>query len=60
MDNPIWDEFAGKNAGRKNEAFEALARLLFRTRYGIGDSLPYIKNHPDCPYSIIHLVEYHL
>ncbi len=45
MNNPTWDEFAGKNAGRKNDAFEALARLLFRTRYGLGDSIPYFKNH---------------
>ncbi|MCD8288815.1 MAG: sigma 54-interacting transcriptional regulator [Prevotella sp.] len=45
MGNPTWDEFSGKNTGRKNAAFEALARLLFRTRYGLGDSLPYFKNH---------------
>ncbi len=43
---PTWDEFTGKNAGRKNEMFEALARFLFRTRYGLGDSLAYFKNHP--------------
>lgn len=46
MNNPIWDEFAGKNAGRKNDAFGALTRLLFRTGFELGDSLPYFKNHP--------------
>lgn len=46
MNRPSWDNFIGKNFGNKREAMEALARLLFRTRYGLGDSLPYFKNHP--------------
>ncbi len=43
---PSWNEFLGKNPKDPERAFEALCRLLFRTRYGIADSLPYFYNHP--------------
>lgn len=45
MNRPTWNNFIGKNFDDNRYAMEALARLLFRTRYGIGDSLPYFKNH---------------
>lgn len=46
MKYPTWNEFIGKNNNDPENAFEALCRLLFKTRYGIGDSLPYFYNHP--------------
>lgn len=46
MKYPDWNDFIGKNSSDPENAFEALCRLLFRTRYGIGDSLPYFYNHP--------------
>ncbi len=36
----------GRYPDNPRDAFEALCRLLFRTRYGIADSLPYFYNHP--------------
>ncbi|MBO4818313.1 MAG: ATP-binding protein [Bacteroidales bacterium] len=45
MRQPTWNEFKGKNPKDSAGAFEALCRLLFRTRYGIGDSLPYFYNN---------------
>ena len=45
MNRPTWNNFIGKNFDDNRYAMEALARLLFRTRYGLGDSLPYFKNH---------------
>ena len=46
MRQPTWNEFIGKYPNDPKDALEALSRLLFRTRYGIGDSLPYFYNHP--------------
>lgn len=45
MRQPTWNEFVGKNPKDPEGSFEALCRLLFRTRYGIGDSLPYFYNN---------------
>ncbi len=46
MRQPTWNEFVGKYPRDPEGAFEALCRLLFRTKYGIGDSLPYFYNNP--------------
>ena len=46
MTYPSWNGFLGKNPKDPEGAFEALCRLLFRTRYGIVDSLPYFYNNP--------------
>lgn len=46
MKYPSWNEFKGKYPRDPEGAFEALCRLLFRTKYGIGDSLPYFYNNP--------------
>ena len=46
MRHPSWNEFIGKYPDDPRGAMEALSRFLFRTRYGIGDSLPYFYNHP--------------
>lgn len=43
---PSWNEFAGKYPDDPRNAFQALCRLLFRKRFGIGDALPYFYNHP--------------
>lgn len=45
MKYPSWNDFLGKNSGSPEDAFEALCRFLFRTKYGIGDSLPYFFNN---------------
>lgn len=45
MKYPSWNEFLGKYPNNPQDAFEALNRLLFRTKFGIGDSLPYFYNH---------------
>ena len=45
MKYPTWNEFLGKYPDNPQDAFEALCRLLFRTKYGIGDSLPYFYNN---------------
>lgn len=45
MKYPTWNEFRGKYPNNPQDAFEALCRLLFRTKYGIGDSLPYFYNN---------------
>ena len=42
---PTWNEFLGKYPIGSEDVFEALCRFLFRTRYGLGDSLPYFFNH---------------
>ena len=43
---PTWNDFLGKNSANPRDAMEALARMLFREKYGIGDALGYFKNHP--------------
>lgn len=45
MKYPTWNEFLGKYPDNPQDAFEALCRLIFRTKYGIGDSLPYFFNN---------------
>lgn len=45
MKYPTWNEFLGKYPDNPQDAFEALCRLLFRTKYGIGDTLPYFFNN---------------
>lgn len=45
MKHPNWNEFLGKYPDNPQDAFEALCRLLFRAKYGIGDSLPYFYNN---------------
>lgn len=45
MKYPSWNEFAGKYPDNPQNAFEALCRFLFRSRYGIGDALPYFYNN---------------
>ena len=45
MKYPTWNEFLGKYPDDPQDAFEALCRLLFRTKYEIGDSLPYFYNN---------------
>ena len=42
---PTWNEFLGKYPIGSEDVFESLCRFLFRTRYGLGDSLPYFFNH---------------
>lgn len=46
MQYPSWDTFKVNCAGSTRTSFECLARLLFRSRYHLGDYLPYYKNHP--------------
>ena len=46
MNHSSWNEFLGKSPNNPENAFEALCRLLFRNRFGIGDSLPYFYNNP--------------
>ncbi len=41
----MWEDFKGKNSGNYREEFENLARLLFRERCEIKDSLPYNINN---------------
>ena len=45
MKYPTWNEFLGKYPDNPQDAFEALCRLLFRAKYGRGDSLPYFYNN---------------
>ena len=45
MRYPTWNDFVGKYPDNPQDAFEALCRLLFRTKYGIGDNLPYFFNN---------------
>ena len=45
MKYPSWNAFIGKYPDNPQDAFEALCRLLFRSRYGIGDALPYFYNN---------------
>lgn len=45
MRYPSWDTFKINCAETKEKAFEALARILFKERYGLKESLPYFKNH---------------
>lgn len=42
---PSWQTFAFKYQGREQEAFEDLARNLFRKEMGIPTSLPQRVNH---------------
>lgn len=46
MNVPTWDNFIAVNAGNKQAAFEALARMLFKAKYNLSDNLAYFKNHP--------------
>lgn len=46
MRYPSWNEFLSKYPNNPQDAFQALCRLLFRNKFGIGDSLPYFYNHP--------------
>lgn len=41
MKYPSWKDFESKYPDYQEIAFEALARMLFRCRYELGDSLPY-------------------
>ena len=45
MKYPSWNEFLGKYPENPQDAFEALCRFLFCTKYGIGDTLPYFYNN---------------
>lgn len=45
MKYPTWKDFESKYPNYQEIAFEALARMLFRYKYGLGDALPYFKNH---------------
>lgn len=45
MNRPTWDNFIAVNAGDKQNAFEALARMLFKAKYNLKDNLAYFKNH---------------
>ena len=45
MKYPSWKDFESKYPDYQEIAFEALARMLFRCRYELGDALPYFKNH---------------
>lgn len=45
MNRPTWDNFIAVNAGDKQNAFEALARMLFKAKYDLKDNLTYFKNH---------------
>lgn len=45
MRYPSWDTFKVNCAETKDKALEALARILFKERYGLKESLPYFKNH---------------
>lgn len=45
MNRPTWDKFIAVNAGDKQSAFEALARILFKAKYNLKDNLAYFKNH---------------
>lgn len=46
MNVPTWDKFIAVNAGNKQSAFEALARMLFKSKYNLKDNLAYFRNHP--------------
>ena len=46
MTYPDWKDFEYIFKGNYNKPFEALARNLFKKRYGLGDTLSYFKNHP--------------
>lgn len=45
MNRPTWDNFIAVNTGDKQNAFEALARTLFKAKYNLKDNLAYFKNH---------------
>lgn len=45
MRYPTWNAFIGKYPENPQDAFEALCRLLFRTKFGIGDTMPYFYNN---------------
>ena len=45
MRYPSWDTFKVNCAETKEKALEALARILFKKRYGLKESFPYFKNH---------------
>lgn len=46
MDNVGWNDFIGKNSKCLTNAFEDLARYLFRKTHSVPYTLPYYKNHP--------------
>ena len=43
---PDWEVFKYLYSKNEQDAFEALARNLFKKRYGLRDNLSYFKNHP--------------
>lgn len=45
MNRPTWDNFIAVNSGDKQNALEALARMLFKSKYNLKDNLAYFKNH---------------
>lgn len=45
MRYPTWQNFEAKYSENPQAAFESLCRMLFRKRYGIGESLPYFYNN---------------
>ena len=45
MRYPTWQNFEAKYSGNPQEAFESLCRMLFRKKYGIGETLPYFYNN---------------
>ena len=45
MNRPTWDNFIAVNEGDKQNAFESLARMLFKSKYNLKDNLAYFKNH---------------
>ena len=46
MYSTSWNEFIGKNSKNLTNAFEDLARFLFRKTYNVPFALSYYKNHP--------------
>ena len=45
MRYPTWQNFEAKYSENPQGAFESLCRMLFRKRYGIGETLPYYYNN---------------
>ena len=46
LHKPYWSDFYSIYAGRQREAFESLARMLFKKKFGVKYSLAYFSNHP--------------
>ncbi len=45
MRYPNWKDFEAKYSENPQGAFESLCRMLFRRKYGKGDTLPYFYNN---------------